>query len=322
MLILMWFLILFISLFAVIKSADFFTEFSEKIGIHFGLSSFIIGTTIVAIGTSLPELATSLFAIRAGETSFVVDNVIGSNIANTLLILGLAGIISKTFRIKTSLVDTELPFFFMSMGLFIYFSLDKVINFGEGLSLLALFVLFIIYSIKQKQKDSKKQKEDEVKKEKVSKKEYFKTLIKYLGIIIASALSLALASKFMIDSIIELAHLMNISSSLLTITVVSLGTSFPEIFTSISAIKRGNNDIAIGNVLGSNAFNLLFIVGIPSLIHPLTINAETFSIGIPYLIIASLTTIFIILDNKIRSWEGIGLLLLYIIFILKILRII
>ncbi len=324
MLIGLWFLILFASLYIVVKSADFFTKYSEKIGVLFGLSSFIIGATIVAIGTSLPELITSLFAVHAGETSFVADNVIGSNIANSLLILGIAGVVAKTLTIKTSLIDADLPFFFMSMGLFTYFSLDRLISTGEGLALLIFFIIFIIYSIRQKpeKKDSDETKDFlESNKTKV-KERNFKTLAKYTGIIIVSAGFLAFASKYTIDSILEISQLMNISSSLLTITVVSLGTSLPEILTSISAVRRGNHGIAIGNVLGSNTFNLLFIIGIPSLIRPLNISSETFIVGIPFLILATLTTIFVILDNKIRSWEGIGLLLFYLIFILKILGII
>jgi cation:H+ antiporter len=324
MLIGLWFLILFASLYIVVKSADFFTKYSEKIGVLFGLSSFIIGATIVAIGTSLPELITSLFAVHAGETSFVADNVIGSNIANSLLILGIAGIIAKTLTIKTSLIDADLPFFFMSMGLFTYFSLDRLISTGEGLALLIFFIIFIIYSIRQKpeKKDSDETKDFlQNNKTKIHERN-FKTLAKYTGIIIVSAGFLSFASKYTVDSILEISRLMNISSTLLTITVVSLGTSLPEILTSISAVRRGNHGIAIGNVLGSNTFNLLFIIGVPALIRPLSISSETFIIGIPFLILATLTTIFVILDNKIRSWEGIGLLLFYFIFILKILGII
>ena len=316
----LWFLVLAGSLFFVVKSADFFTEYSEKIGVLFGLSSFIIGATIVAIGTSLPGLVTSLFAIQAGETSFVADNVIGSNIANSLLILGIASLYAKTLIIKTSLIDVDLPFFFMSMGLFTYFSLDKIITRGEGIALLLLFIIFIIYNIKQKpEKEDHDETEDFLEENKITKKDKnSKTIIRYVGFILLSAGVLAVASKFTIDSILKLSELMNISSSLLTITVVALGTSLPEIFTSIAAVRRGNHGIAVGNVLGSNTFNLLLVIGVPSLITSLSIHPTTFAIALPYLGLATFVTIFVIFDDKIRSWEGVSMLLLYVIFMAKI----
>jgi len=322
--IVLWLFVLIASLFFVVKSADYFTEYSEKIGVLFGLSSFIIGATIVAVGTSLPELITSLFAMHAGETSFVVDNVIGSNIANALLILGITGIMAKTLSIKTSLIDVDLPFFFMSMGLFVYFGMDKIITAVEGVALFALFIIFILYNLKQKP-DAVEDKDEtkdflESSHTKGGKKNH-QAVLKYSGIILASMVILALASKFTIDSILKLSDLLHITSSLLTITVVALGTSLPEVLTSIAAVRRGNHGIAVGNVLGSNTFNLLFIVGLPALFKPLTINPETFTIGVPFLVFATFVTIFVIFDDKIRYWEGTAMILFYAVFIAKVLGI-
>jgi len=316
--IIIWFGVLIASLFFLIKSADYFTEYSEKIGLAFGMNSFIIGATIVAIGTSLPELVSSLFAISAGETSFVVDNIVGSNIANALLILGISGIVAKTLKITTSLIDVDLPFFFMSMALFGYFSLDGIISFGEGIALLAFFVVFIVYSIRQKP-----EKEDEDEMADISNKDpdtndRKKNIKKYVLVILASIAILSLSAKYLIDSILMLSELLNITSSILTITVVAFGTSLPEILTSIAAVRRGNHGMAIGNVLGSNTFNLLLIAGIPALITPLTIAPNTFMIGLPFLVIATFVTIFVTFDNKIRPWEGVGMLLFYAVFIAKI----
>src|SRR5690606_21593872 len=132
----------------LIKSADYFTEYSEKIGLLLGMSSFIIGATIVAIGTSLPELVSSLFALGAGEKTFVVDNIVGSNIANALLILGIAAVVAKKgLNLTTSLSDIALPFFLVSIAVFMYCAFDSAISLFEGIALLVFFGIFLIYNI-------------------------------------------------------------------------------------------------------------------------------------------------------------------------------
>lgn len=313
--IIIWILILAASLFGLIKSADYFTEYSEKIGLLLGMSSFIVGATIVAIGTSLPELVSSLFALNAGETSFVVDNIVGSNIANALLILGIAGVVAKKgLKMTTSLIDVDLPFFFMSMAVFGYFALDSVISLPEGIALLIFFVIFVIYNIKSEPKDD----EDEMAELSDTYKGDRKHLTKYILIIVASIAVLSVSAKYLIDSILTLSELLNISSSTLTITVVAFGTSLPEILTSVAAVRRGNHGMAVGNVLGSNTFNLLLIAGIPALITPLTITPATFTIGLPFLVIATFVAIFVMFDNKIRPWEGVAMLFFYLVFIAKI----
>ena len=319
--ILLWIIILIASLFGLIKSADYFTEYSEKIGLLLGMSSFIVGATIVAVGTSLPELVSSLFAIRAGEVSFVVDNIVGSNIANALLILGIAGVVAKKgLKMTTSLIDVDLPFFFMSMAVFGYFALDAVISPMEGIALLIFFVIFIIYNIKSEpDEDDQDEMAERIDLHKNGKTP--KDLMKYIGIIIISIIVLSVSAKYLIDSILTLSELLNISSSTLTITVVAFGTSLPEILTSIAAVRRGNHGMAVGNVLGSNTFNLLLIGGLPALIAPLSIAPETFTIGLPFLAIATFIAIFVMFDNRIRPWEGVAMLFFYLVFIAKIIGI-
>lgn len=313
--ILLWILILAASLFGLIKSADYFTEYSEKIGLLLGMSSFIVGATIVAVGTSLPELVSSLFALGAGTTEFVADNIIGSNIANALLILGIAGVVAKKgLKMTTSLIDVDLPFFFMSMAAFGYFALDKVISTKEGIALLVFFVIFIIYNIKSEPHDD----EDEMAELTDNYSGERKNIGKYIGIIVTSIAVLSVSAKFLIDSILTLSELLKISSSTLTITVVAFGTSLPEILTSVAAVRRGNHGMAVGNVLGSNTFNLLLIAGIPALITPLVIAPATFTIGLPFLVIATFIAIFVMFDNRIRPWEGVAMLFFYLVFITKI----
>lgn len=315
--ILIWIVILAASLFGLIKSADYFTEYSEKIGLLLGMSSFIVGATIVAIGTSLPELVSSLFALNAGTSEFVVDNIVGSNIANAMLILGIAAVVAKKgLKLTTSLIDVDLPFFFMSMAVFGYFALDGIISTVEGIALLIFFGIFVIYNIKSESEIKDTDEMEELTDTYDGGKK--KDIIKYVGIIVLSIGVLSISAKYLIDSILNLSELLKISSSTLTITVVAFGTSLPEILTSIAAVKRGNHGMAIGNVLGSNTFNLLLIGGIPALITPLAIAPATFAIGLPFLVIATFVAIFVMLDNKIRPWEGVAMLFFYLVFIAKI----
>jgi len=317
--ILFWIVILIVSLFFLVKSSDYFTAYSEKIGLAFGMSSFIIGVTIVAIGTSLPELVSSLFAIQAGEYTFVVDNIIGSNIANSLLILGIASLFAKRgLKLSTSLIDVDLPFFFMSMGIFTYFALDKIISLPEGVALFLFFITFVVYNIRSEKEITDKDEMEEITKHYTTSKKPRKDIIKYITIIVVSMGVLSFSAKYLIDSILEISKLLKISSSMLTLTVVALGTSLPEILTSVAAVRRGNHAMAVGNVLGSNTFNLLLIAGVPAMIVPLEISPETFSIGLPFLVLATFTAIFVMFDNKVRTWEGISMLLFYGIFIAKI----
>jgi cation:H+ antiporter len=326
--ILVWSIAFIGSLYVLVKSADHFTEYSEKLGLLFGMSSFIIGATIVAVGTSLPELVSSLYAvIGTGETSFVADAVVGSNIANALLILGIGALVARTLKVNTSLIDIDLPFFFMSAGLFAFFAMDKIITWQEGLFLFAFFVIFMVYNISSKPET---QDQDEMKgltdeyDENHEKDKKIKTfvILKYAGLIIFSMGLIAISSKYFIDSLLMLSQLFGISSTLLTVSVVSIGTSLPEVLTSISAIRMGNHGMAIGNVLGSNIFNLALVVSIPSFFSDLTINPTTFAIGIPFLLFATLTTFFVIQDNQVRLWEGVAMLLLYLVFLAKILGLI
>ncbi len=319
--IIFWFIVLAISLVVLVKAADYFTAYSEKLGLALGLSSFIIGATIVAIGTSLPELVSSLFAVlQSGVTEFVADNIVGSNIANALLILGLGALFARTLRVNTALIDVDLPFFFMSMAVFVFFAWDGTISVIEGVFLLIFFVIFVIYNTKsQGATDDDKEQMDELKEQFNKKKKKGEVPYgKYILFIILSAAGVAISAKFLIDSVLTLSDLLGISSSFLTITVVAIGTSLPEVLTSIAAIRLGNHGIAIGNVFGSNTFNALLVAGVPALFGDLSVSNLAFTLGLPFLVIATFAAVFTTFDNKVRMWEGVAMLFLYVVFLAKI----
>lgn len=321
--ILFWAGVMLVCLAVLSKSADIFTENSEKLGLAFGLSSFVIGATIVAIGTSLPELVTSMFALfDGGATEFVADTIVGSNIANVLLIFGVGAIIAKRFKVATSLIDVDLPFFFLSMAIFVYFAFDQVISRWEGVFLLVLFVIFILYSIKSSDNEADKKKD---KEELADVKKHLKAtradMGKYLLLIVGSGALVALTSKYLITSVLMLSEIAGISSSVLTVILVAFGTSLPEVVTSLAAVRRNNYGIAIGNALGSNIFNFLLVGGLPALFMDLAISETVFSVALPFIVIVTFATIFVLFDDEVRPWEGASLLFLYVVFLAKTINI-
>lgn len=321
--IILWTGALILCLAALSKSADIFTANSEKIGLAFGLSSFVIGATIVAIGTSLPELVTSMFALfDSGTTEFVADTIVGSNIANVLLIFGIGAIIAKRFRVETSLIDVDLPFFFLSMAIYVYFSLDQQISRWEGVFLLVLFVIFILYSIKSGDTaEEKKLDKEELADVKKAFKGTKADMGKYILWIVGSGAVVAISSKYLITSVLMLSELAGISSSILTVILVALGTSLPEVVTSLAAVRRSNYGIAIGNALGSNIFNFLLVGGFPALFMDLAISGTVFTVALPFVVIVTFATIFVLFDDEVRPWEGAALLFLYLVFLGKTINI-
>lgn len=320
----LWVFVFFISLYVLVKSADVFTKQASKIGLAFGLSSFIVGATIVAMGTSLPELVASLFAVGAGQTEFVADKVVGANIANVLLILGAGLFFSKKMHIHTSLVWKMIPFFVLSAILFVIFAIDGVILKNESLILFLLFLVFSFLSI-----TSKQEREDD--EEMRGFREQFKIhtgiwrylkVFQYLGVLILSGFLLALSANYLIKSLVNISVIFNIPSSIITITIVSFGASLPEAMTSFAAIRMGNYGMAIGNILGSSVFNLLLIVGFSGLFSDLLVSEFVLETGLLFLMLSVIIGVFSVFGNKLARWEGVLMFITYLVFLLKIVNLI
>lgn len=311
--ILVWLGALVISIGILLKASDAFTEYSELFGRNIGLSPFIIGATIVSMGTSMPELVTSFIASTSGDTelmSFAIDNIIGSNIANALLVIGLTAIIVKGLNVSKVLIDIDLPFFFMASGMFVLFILDGNFTWKEGLITMMLSCVFLLYTLSQEERVSEEvTHEPQVLKFLNFKRKASPGLL--LLLITVSAGFIFVGGKGTIESVLNLSDLLGLPSSLLTLIVVAFGTSLPEIVVSIIAARKGNHAIAIGNAFGSNIFNVLLVSAIPSFFATLQVSDLAMTVGIPFFIVASFACIFSTLDNKVRFWEGWGLFILY-----------
>ena len=306
------FVVFVISLFTLIKASDFFTNAAEKMGLFFGLSPFIIGVTIVSIGTSLPELISSILAALKDSSEIVIGNVVGSNIANIFLILGTAAVISKKFLlIQYDLVDVDLPLFVGSAFLLSFTVKDGNLSSGEALILLSgflLYLLYVIYSTKE---------ENENNEESVTIQKSDVNIYAQIVIIIISSVFIFLGANYTIEFLRSIAELLNIGTEIMAVSAVAIGTSLPELMVTISATIKGNPEIAIGNVLGSNIFNSFVVMGIPGLIKSLVIPETVIKQGIPIMLAGTILFFFTTQDKKVTRWEGWLFFLIYIWFIGK-----
>lgn len=332
----LWIIIFIVSLALLIFSAGRFTKAAEKLGLALGIPAFIVGITIVSIGTSLPELMTSLLAVFRSTpildtTPVVIGDVVGSNIANTLLIIGVVALLVRKLEVKRSLIELDIPLLLLSTALLVFVAYDGTINWIEGVILLLGFGIYLRYTLSDHSHEKVDVKEGVAEEvEKVRKpiwgifrrKEAEARLEgKLILQLIVFSILIYVGAKYTIDSLIEISDLIGIGTSVLAASAIAIGTSLPELFVSGAAALRGNHDIAMGNIFGSNIFNALFITGVPALIKPLTVPPEVIYIGIPFLIGATVIYVFSAISKKIYIYEGAIYLLIYIVFIAKLFKI-
>lgn len=325
-----WLVIFILSLFLLVKGADWFVESSEKIALALKISPFIVGVIIVAIGTSFPELASSLAATFKDATEIVVANVVGSNIANILLIVGLSAIIGRRLAVRRSLIDIDLPLLASTTVLFGFVFWDRKINWQESVLLLIAFSVYIFYSIKQRSEPLEKPLPEEMVPAEIfevlpsrverrkAKKRIEKVDLKTIAYLIVGIIFLVLGANYLIEAVLRLSAILKIASSLIAILGVAVGTSLPELVVSARAAWQKKYEIALGNIFGSNVFNSLVVVGLPALIKPLVVDNQTFVIGFPVMVVATLLFVISGITRRISIWEGSMFLLIYIFFVVKL----
>lgn len=301
---------------ALVKGADLFVDGSSSIAAIFKVPSVIIGLTIVALGTSAPELAVSTSAALKGSNEIALSNVVGSNIFNLLMVLGVCAVI-KPLPITKVIKKRDFPLsIVVTAALFGVLALQMIgkVDFGAvkmsdnvsevsriiGISLLVLFIIYIVILIISAIKNKT---EGEPTKT-------MSPLKSILFIIIGLALIIA-GGQFVVNSAKFIAAAFGMSETLIGLTVVAFGTSLPELVTSIVASRKGENELAVGNVVGSNIFNMMFILGISAALHPITVNFACMT-DFAILIVASIMVFIFALNNKITRAEGIVMTLFYI----------
>lgn len=302
----------------LVKGADFLVEGSSSIAKKFHIPEIIIGLTIVSIGTSMPELFVSLTSALEGHSDMSMGNVIGSNIANLLLILGLSTVIRPIkFQKETRLI--EMP---MCLILTIIFMI--LCNTGEGISkteaiiLLILFIIFIVYTIIMGKKGEQFDKEDTIIELRTEDNKI--SVIKSIIFIILGIIGLKVGGDLTVDNALIVARYFNISEKIISLTILAVGTSLPELVTSVTAAIKGNSDIAIGNIIGSNIFNMLLIIGVSAFINPILYNTS-YNLEMVILILGILLlSLFPIIPpkNQMNRLNGLIYLIMYVVYMMML----
>lgn len=307
-------ILLVVGLVLLIKCADWFVDGCSNVAKALGIPSLIIGLTIVAFGTSAPEAAVSVTASLNGMNDISIGNVVGSNICNLLLVLGVSGLFgSLTAKRKIITRDFIYAIFasvvllILSFGFFIPQGTEGVLTRTNGWILLSFLAIYLYALVG----DALRSVRDKEEKTKFNPKDIILIIVGIVGIICGGQL--------VVNSATDIANMLNVSQNVIALTIVAIGTSLPELVTSVIASKKGEADIAIGNVVGSNIFNIFFILGLSSAISPITFGFETF-IDIICMVVAGIVVYLLLLKNKrIGNKKGIILLGLYVIYMAYIL---
>nr|WKN34530.1 calcium/sodium antiporter [Tunicatimonas sp. TK19036] len=304
----------------LIKGADWLVSGASSIAKKYQVSDMVIGLTIVSMGTSMPELVVNILASLSGSAELAVGNVFGSNIANILLILGVAALIYP-LPLQRSTVVSEIPFSLMAAMLVGFLAnaalFDKyqglIVSRTDGSILLFFFVLFMLYIFKVAREGGESEAEESYQEQ---------SMLKASGLVLLGMCSLFLGGKWTVDGAMFIAIQLGMSESFIGLTVVAIGTSLPELVTSAVAASRRNTDIAVGNAVGSNIFNILWILGISAIIHPLPFNVLS-NFDILMIIFASTLLILSVSLEKNRAVgriSSIVFLLCYIAYIIFLLQ--
>ncbi len=299
---------LLISLTLLVKGADWFVAGAKKVGLALGMSSFIVGVLIVGIGTSLPELASSIAGVLSGAPTIVIANALGSNITNILLIVGFMAAVSGPIFIKQDLIKSELPIFLIATVHFVVAVYDGVIDQLEGGLLVGTFIAYLWYLHSQA-------KEDRKTAQKPTGDSEFAKAFFLLFIGIAAVL---VGAHFTVQNAIMIATSLSVPIGLVSIAAIAIGTSLPELFVSVQAIRSGEADLAVGNIFGSNAFNILMVVGLPALWVPLPADSVVMDVGLAIFVAASVIFFVNGLSRQLMRWEGVMMLLFFGYFLAKL----
>ena len=338
-------LFLLLGFLLLIKGSDFFIESSSRLAKKLGVSEFVIGLTLVAIGTSIPELSSSIAASIKGDSGLIVGSVIGSNIANIGFILGIAAIF-VVINVKKLMISRDAYVVLSAAIIFYLLAFNGLISRAEGILFLLIYVSYVLFLFSSSKNDetydfhsflnyfmkfrymttikdmtirrfiSKKKKSEKS----VSQRKYYSAfkegIVKDLLIIVLSIIAIVYGAGFLVEESIFFSELLGITTNIMGLTIVAFGTSLPELSVAIRAASKGLGDMVVGNILGSNITNILLVLGVASIINPLEIAEKSLYHTGPFMIFISLILIYIMKSKKkITRLEGIFLFLIYLIFI-------
>jgi len=296
----------------LIFGADFIVNQSERIALRFNISEFVIGSTLIALGTSLPEMATSVAASMEGKPEIAIANAVGSNILNLTLVLAVIFIISKRFVPERDFFAKDSIWALMPIMLFLLMAMDGVINTFDSILLIVLMIAYLLFLIQ----DSKGLGSEELEEN----LDLSFSWLKSIGLLMLGFLFVVLGAHFAVDSASSIAKSFGISEWIIGIILLSFGTSLPELVVSISAVLKGKVEMAIGNIIGSNLANTTMVIGVSGLVGDLTIDLDKYVFDLALMTAATIMLIYITANKLYSRPAGISLLILLALFIENALR--
>lgn len=300
--------ILAVGFFMLVKGADWFVEGAAGVARKLGISQLVIGLTIVAMGTSMPEAAVSITAALNQNAGITVGNIVGSNILNILIILGITALITNV-AIQRSTLRYEIPYMIgITIVLLVFGATSSVITATEGLILLILFALFLLYLFVGAKNEDMQEEAAEI------------PVWKCLLFMLAGGILVVKGSDFAVESASEIARFFGMNERFIGLTIVAFGTSLPELVTSVTAAKKGNAGIAIGNIVGSNIFNIVFVIGITALICPVPFENKFLFDTVIAILSGALLWVGTVKHKELRKPCGIVMLVCYALYFVLLLK--
>jgi len=336
--------IFLVSLILLVKGADYFVEASAGIARSLGISDLIIGLTLTSLGTSVPELAASVSASLDGHPSLIIGNVVGSNIANIGLILGVSAMF-KSFKTEKTMYERDGYIMIAGVVLFFVFSLDNRLSFWEALLLLCFYLFYLLFLLKTRDPEAESHRfrdfmsyvfnfeyimapkranslsatlkpKVDVNEDATAQNKLSTHLLKQIAIVAITGVVIVFSAKYLVQESVWLAQWLELPENVIGLSMIAVGTSIPELSVSISAIRKGKGEMVVGNVLGSNIANIVLILGVSGIIHPMDISEMSITVTIPIMLFFSLTLLYFIRsDWQIGRWQGLFALLAYLIFL-------
>lgn len=311
------YVLFFVGFVLLIKGAEFLVEAASALAKVMGISDMVIGLTIVSIGTSLPELIVNILASSQGNVDIAIGNVYGSNIVNVFFILGLSAIIRKLPLSKDTVI-AEIPFSIAAIMIVGFLGNAEIwggsdtlegLSRYDGILILFFFLLFFAYIIMTAINDRNNQ--TEAPPSSINK-------LREWSLILAGIAMLFFGGKWVVDGAVHFATLLGMSEAFIGLTIVAIGTSLPELMTSVVAARKGNVDVAVGNVIGSNIFNLLWILGLSAVISPIPMNKANNFDAFMVLMASTLIILLMIISRKleVKRWHGVVYILVYVGYII------
>jgi len=302
----LWLIIFIFSAFVLIKGSSFLISGAEKISHTLKISPFLIGVFVVGVGVSLPELSYSLMAVKNGFNNLPIAVVLGSNIINILLILGISGIIARKIIIDKKIIDLDLSMLLFVTIIFLILIFDGKIDFIESVISLIIFAGYIFFSFFKNKREISLNFQ-KIKHDKIS---FLKVFLGFTLIIFGSS--------YLIDSVFAISKILNISGSLITVSFVALTLALPDLIVSIRAAQRRQSEIIIGNIFTSNIFNVLFVLGLTGLFSNLILDTRILIWGVIFMFISSIVFVVSAISRRIFIQESFLFLILYLVFIAKL----